>query len=149
MRHTPALLCGVLALLLAAGYGPIGCGDDEGNVVTVDLERLCADSLQAMNSQGCRNNAYANVDDLKGCVSACGPADQECLNACFNEPGSGFSSCEGDVDFLFAGQCGECFTACGFDFVGDESDPGCLFAPNPAVTGTDCLDALYACVNGC
>jgi hypothetical protein len=103
-----------------------------------------------MNSQGCEENAYAGVDDLKDCVSDCaGPADQECLDACFNRPGSGFSSCDGDVELLFAGQCGECFTTCGFDFVGDESDPGCLFDANPAVTGTVCLGLLYDCVNGC
>lgn len=148
MRRTRSFLAGTLSFCLVVGVGLTGCGDDEGNLVTVDLAQLCAQSLQAMNSQGCIDTAYASVDDLKDCVSDCGPADEACLNACFAAPGSGFSECSGDVEFLFAGECGDCYTDCGFEFVGGEvSDPGCLFDPNP--TGTECLDDLYNCVNGC
>jgi len=126
----------------------IGCGDDEGNVVPVDLAQICAQSSQAMNSQGCINTASAGVDDLKDCFVDCGPADDACLNEnCFSLPGADFSECSGDVDFLFSGQCGSCYTDCSFEFVGDASDPGCLFAQSP--TGTQCLDALYACVDDC
>ena len=53
------------------------------------------------------------------------------------------------VEFLFSGECGDCYTDCGFDFVGDASAPGCLFDPNPARTGEQCLDELYTCVEGC
>jgi hypothetical protein len=126
-----------------------GCGDDEETLVIIDVEQLCEDSLEAMRSQGCMNNAYANVDDLKDCFVDCGPEDNECLEDCLNVPGAGFSGCSGDVAFLFEGECGVCYTNCFFEFVGDVSDPGCLFDPNPDVTGTDCLDALYVCVDDC
>ncbi len=149
MGHSRFLLTSILSLFLATGFLLIGCGDDEGGTVTVELGQLCAESLQALNSQGCEDNAYANVDDLKVCVSGCGPADQQCLDGCFAVPGSGFSACSGDVELLFTGQCGDCFADCGFDFVGDETDPGCLFDPNPATSGADCLDDLYGCVNTC
>ena len=56
-----------------------GCGDDEGTVVIIDVDQLCAQSLQAMNSQGCMDTAYADVDDLKDCFVDCGPADDACL----------------------------------------------------------------------
>lgn len=147
MRHCRFLLAGILSILLASGHAMIGCGDDEGEFVTVELGQLCAQSLRDMNSQGCMDSAYANVDDLKDCFVACGPADEECLDICFDAPGSGFSTCSGDVDLLFTGQCGPCYTDCWFDFVGDESELGCLFNPGPE--GTECLDALYDCVNSC
>ncbi len=149
MRHSRFFLAGMISLFLTSGYGMIGCGDDEGDIITVDLAQLCSQSLQDMNSQGCMHAAYTSVDALKNCVSACGPADEECLDTCFEAPGSGFSSCTDNVEFLFAGQCGECPTECGFDFVDDAPDPGCLFDPNTPPTGTQCLDVLYACVNGC
>ena len=150
MRQTRFFLAGTLSLCLAVGVGLIGCGDDEGTFIEIDLARLCAQSLQAMNSQGCIDTAYADVDDLKDCFVDCGPADQECLEEiCLDSSGPGFSECFGDVEFLFGGQCGVCYTECNFDFVGDVLDPGCLFNPNPATTGTDCLDDLYACVDDC
>ena len=150
MRRTPFFLAGTLSLCLTVGVGLIGCGGDEGAVIEINLAQFCAQSLQAMNSPGCLDTAYEDVDDLKDCVSDCGPADEVCLNACFSAPGSGFSECSGDVEFLFAGECGDCYTNCGFEFVSREvSDPGCLFDPLPATTGTVCLDELYACVDAC
>jgi len=150
MRRTRFFLAGILSLCLTVGYAMTGCGDDETTTVLIDVEQLCADSLQAMHNEGCMNNAYANVDDLKDCFVDCGSTDNECLEDCLSVPGAGFSECSGDVEFLFEGECGACYTdPCFFEFVGDESDPGCLFDPNPAVTGTICLDALYACVNDC
>jgi|GEM_PF-2118206 len=150
MRRMRYFLAGALSLCLAFGVGLTGCGDDEETTVWIDVEQLCADSLAAMRNQGCRDNAYANVDDLKDCFADCGPTDSECVNRCLSVPGAGFSNCSGDVGFLFQVECGPCYTACGLDFAGEEpSDPGCLFDPNPAVTGTICLDELYACVNEC
>lgn len=150
MRQTRFFLAGTLCLCLAVGYAVTGCGDDEETTVLIDVEQLCADSLQAMNSQGCMNNAYDGVDDLKDCFVDCGPEDETCLDEnCLSVPGAGFSDCSGDVEFLFEVECGPCYTECGFNFVGDASEPGCLFDPNQPPTGTDCLDALYVCVNGC
>ena len=149
MRRTLSFVAGTVALCLAVGVGLAGCGDDEETTVLIDVGQLCADSLEAMRDDGCRNNAYANVDDLKDCFVGCGPENSECLNGCLSVPGAGFSDCTGDVEFLFDGECGSCYTDCGFEFVGQESEPGCLFDLNPAVTGTDCLDALYACVDEC
>jgi len=127
-----------------------GCGDDEGSVIVIDVERLCADSLQDMHSQGCMNTAEAGVDALKDCFTTCGPVDDACLNEnCFSLPGADFSECSGDVDFLFSGQCDVCYTDCSFVFVGDAEEPGCLFDPNPNTTGSICLDALYVCVDDC
>ena len=149
MRRTRFFLAGTLSLCLAVGVGLIGCGGDEGTLVEIDFARLCNQSLQAMNSPDCRDTAYADVDDLKVCFVDCGPEDGPCLDACLAVPGSGFSACSGDVEFLFSGECGICYDECGFDFVRDESELGCLFDPNPATTGTDCLDDLYACVEAC
>ena len=150
MKRTRFFLAGTMALCLVVGIGLTACGDDEGNVIIVDVEQLCAQSLQAMNSQGCIDTAYADVDDLKDCFVDCGPEDQECQEEnCLTPSGPGFSECSGNVEFLFSGQCGACYTDCSFEFVGEASDPGCLFDPNPATTGTDCLDALYACVDDC
>ena len=151
MRRTRFFLAGTLSLCLAVGVGLIGCGDDEGTTIEIDLAQLCAQSLQAMNSQGCIDTAYADVDDLKDCFVDCGPADQECLEEnCLDSSGPGFSECTGNVEFLFGGQCGVCYTNCGLDFAGKEvSDPGCLFNPNPATTGTECLDEMYECVDRC
>lgn len=150
MRQKRLLLPGTLSLCLAVGMGLIGCGDDEVTFIEIDLPQLCAQSLEAMYSQGCIDTAYADVDDLKDCFVACGPEDQECLeDNCLTSSGLGFSECSGDVEFLFGGQCGVCYTECGFQFVGEASDPGCLFDPNQPPTGTDCLDQLYACVDRC
>lgn len=150
MRRTHFILAGTLSLCLVVGGGLIGCGGDEGTLIEIDLARLCAQSLQAMNSQGCIDTAYAGVDALKDCFVGCGPENTECLeDDCLSSSGPGFSECSGDVEFLFAGQCGACYTNCSLDFVGVASDPGCLFDPNPDVAGTDCLDALYACVDEC
>ena len=151
MRRTSLFLAGALSLCLTFGFGLTGCGDDEEATVLIDVEQLCADSLAAMHSQACVNNAYANVDDLKDCFEDCGPEDTTCLeDICLSVPGAGFSSCTGDVGFLFEVECGPCYTNCGFDFAGEEpSDPGCLFDPNPAVTGTACLDDLYDCADEC
>ena len=150
MRRTRLFLAGTLSLCLVVGVGLTGCGDDEGTLVIIDVDQLCAQSLQAMNSQGCMDTAYAGVDDLKDCFVDCGPADDACLDEnCFSLPGADFSECSGDVEFLFAGQCGACYTDCSFDFVGEASDPGCLFDPNPATTGTQCLNELYDCVDAC
>ena len=150
MRRICFFLAGTLSFCLAIGAGLTGCGDDEGSVIVIDVERLCAQSLQAMNSQGCMNNAYEGVDDLKDCFVDCGPANRPCLEEnCFSVPGAGFSECSGDVDFLFSGECGSCYTDCSLDFVGEETAPGCLFDPNPDTTGTVCLEALYACVDDC
>jgi len=148
MRRTRFFLAGILSLCLVAGYAMTGCGNDEGTVVIIDVQQLCAQSLQAMNSQGCIDTAYAGVDDLKDCFVDCGPADDACLNEnCFNLPGADFSECSGDVEFLFSGQCGSCYTDCSFDFVGEASDPRCLFEQSP--TGTQCLNTLYNCVGQC
>jgi hypothetical protein len=148
MKHSRFFLAGMLSLFVALGHGMVGCGDDE-STVTVDVGQLCAQSLQALNSQGCVDTAYAGVDDFKECLAACGPGDEECIDICLGAPGSGFSECTGDVEFLFSAECGECYTECGFDFVGVASPPGCLFDPNPAVTGEQCLDELYDCVDVC
>lgn len=150
MRRMRYFLAGTLSLCLAVGVGLAGCGDDEETTVLIDVEQLCADSLEAMHSQTCMDNAYANVDDLKDCFVGCGPEHSECLNGCLSVPGAGFSDCSGDVGFLFEVGCGPCYTSCGLDFAGEEpSDPGCLFDPNQEVTGRDCLDDLYACVDEC
>jgi hypothetical protein len=151
MRRKRFFLAGTLSLCLALGVGLTGCGDDGGTLVDVDVARLCAQSLQAMNSQGCIDTAYADVDDLKDCLVACGPTDRECLEQnCLISSGTGFSECTGDVEFLFGVQCGVCYFNCGLDFAGEEvSDSGCLFDPNQPPTGTDCLDELYACVDRC
>ncbi len=88
MRRTRFFLAGTLSLCLAVGVGLTGCGDDEGTLVGSMLARLCAESLQAMNSQGCMDTAYADVDDLKDCFVDCGPANDECLEeTCLNVPG--------------------------------------------------------------
>jgi hypothetical protein len=149
MRQTPSFPAVTLLLCLAVGYAFTGCGDDEETFVEVDVELFCSESLRAMYNEDCMSNAYANVDDLKDCFVGCGPENSECLEGCLSVPGAGFSECSGDVEFLFDGECGSCYTECGFEFVGEESNPGCLFNTNPAVTGTDCLDALYACVEEC
>ena len=149
MRRKRSFLAGTLSLCLTVGVGLIGCGGDGGTIVEINVAQLCTDSLQAMNSQGCMDTAYAGVDALKDCFVGCGPANEECLDTCFAVPGSGFSACSGDVEFLFSGECGGCYDECGFDFFRDESELGCLFDPNPDTTGTDCLDELYVCVNAC
>ena len=119
MRRTRFFLAGTLSLCLAVGVGLIGCGDDEGTTIEIDLAQLCAQSLQAMNSQGCIDTAYADVDDLKDCFVDCGPEAQECLEEnCLDSSGPGFSECTGNVEFLFGGQCGVCYTNCGLDFAG-------------------------------
>jgi hypothetical protein len=145
MRRTRFFLAGILSLCLAVGVGLIGCGGDEGTFVPVDL---CTQSLQAMDSQDCREEAYAGVDVLKDCLVDCGPADDTCQKVnCLSVPGAGFSECSVDVDvaFLFSGECGVCYENCGLDFVGDEG--GCLFEQSP--TGTQCLNTLYDCVGQC
>jgi len=150
MRQKCSFLAGTLSLCLAVGVGLIGCDGEGGTIIEINVAQLCADSLQAMNSQGCMDTAYAGVDALKDCFVDCGPADEECLeDDCLSVPGAGFSECSGDVEFLFSGECGRCYDECGFDFFRDESELGCLFDPDPATTGTDCLRELYACVDAC
>ena len=147
MTHSRFFPTGMFALCLAIGFGMVGCGDDE-STVTVDVDQLCEQSLQALNSQGCMDTAYGSVDELKDCLVACGPADEQCIeDTCLSAPGSGFSGCTGDVEFLFSGECGICLANCGFEFVGDAAEPGCLFNPNPAVKGEQCLDEMYVCVD--
>jgi hypothetical protein len=147
MRPSNSFLVAILFLCLSFGVAAIGCGEEDGNFAMVDLEQLCAQSQQAMDGQACRDAAYAGVDELKDCLMACGPEDPECQEEhCFSAPGSGFSGCTGDVGLLFSGQCDDCHTECAFDFIGDASEPGCLFDPNPANTGEQCLDDLYVCV---
>ena len=144
MRRSRFLQAGILSFCLIVGHVMLGCGD-EGEVVTIDL---CALALEDMNSQNCRQTAYARVDDLKDCVMGCGPADDECLEDCLNASGSAFSECTGEIQFLFSGACGECPVGCAFDFVGDETVPGCLMM-DPLPTAEQCLDAFYDCVNDC
>jgi len=146
MKRTRFWMAGNLILTLAFAIGLAGCGD-ETDEVTIDVVLACSQSLGDFNSEGCQDTAYDRVDDLKDCIMDCGPADDACLQDCLNTQGSAFEECTGDVQFLFSGACGDCPINCAFDFVGDESDPGCLMAP--AQSGEECLDALYDCVNDC
>jgi len=141
MRRSRFLQAGILSLCLMAGYVMLGCGGEE-DVVIVDL---CALALEDMNSENCRQTAYARVDDLKACVMLCGVDDTSCIDECLGEPDEGLGECSGDLQFLVSGQCGDCYIDCFLDFVGDES--ACLL--DPGESGTDCLDDLYGCVNSC
>ena len=82
MRRTLSFLAGALSLCLAVGVGLTGCGDDDEILVAVDVEGFCEESFRNMHSQGCMDNAYASVDDLKDCFVDCGPEDETCLNGC-------------------------------------------------------------------
>lgn len=141
MRGSKFFLAGMVFLCLSLGNVTTGCGGDE-EVVIIDI---CGQALDAMNSVGCEETAYARVDGLKVCVMACGAGEDECIQEkCLDNPDVGFTGCSGEIQVLFSGTCGTCYANCAFDFIGDEINPGCLFGD---ATGTECLTDLYDCVN--
>ena len=144
MRRSRCLLAGILSLCLIAGPVMLGCGDEE-QIVTIEVEQLCELGLEEMNSQSCRDTAYARVDDLKVCVIDCGVENTGCIDECLGDQDEGLGECSGNLQFLAFGHCDDCYVDCFLDFVGDES--ACLL--DPGEIGTDCLDDLYACVNSC
>jgi hypothetical protein len=146
MKRSRFLHAWILSFCLIIGYGVLGCGDEE-TVATIELEQVCALALEDMNSQGCRDTAYARIEDFTVCFRVC-DGDTGCMGEECGDLGGGLGECTGDLQFLVAGPCGDCYTDCYLDFVGDGS--GCLYNPgDPEVIGTECLDDLYTCVNGC
>jgi hypothetical protein len=140
------LLAAILSLCLIAGPVMLGCGGDE-EVVIIEVEQLCALNLEAMNSQGCQETAYANIEGFTVCLRGCG-GDTSCIDDCLGEQNEGFGECSGNLQFLVSGRCDECYIDCYLDFLGGES--ACLNDPgDPGEIGTACLDDLYTCVNGC
>jgi hypothetical protein len=145
MRRSRFLQAGILSFCLIVGYVVLGCGD-EGEVVTIEVEQLCALALEEMNSRDCRDTAEARVDDLKDCVMACGVDDTSCIDECLGDQDEGLGECSGNLQFLVAGPCGDCYPNCFLDFVGEESEEsGCLL--DPVKSGEQCLNELYTCVN--
>jgi hypothetical protein len=135
---------GTLSLCLVVAIGLTGCGDEE-QVVTIEVEQLCELSLEAMNSEGCRETAYANIEDFTVCFRDCG-GDTSCMDEECEDAGEGLGECSGDLQFLVSGRCDECYIDCYLVFLGGES--ACLYDPgDPGEIGNDCLDDLYDCVN--
>jgi len=143
MTRLRFLLAWMYILCLAAGYLATGCGGDE-QVLIVDF---CAQALFDMNTSGCREEAYSVVEELQVCVrDECGIVNEECVDACLEDPETALTGCYGEIEYLVSGVCGDCYVECYLDFLDRELASGCLLTE---ATGSECLDDFYDCVDNC
>jgi hypothetical protein len=114
-------------------------------------EDSCEQALTMFNSQTCKDLAYANIETLKSCLALC-VCDTPCADVCWESwhiavspPECTLSDGSSAAQKLASGDCGSCYPACFVPF--DQCPGGCVY--DPGKTGTDCLDAVFACVNAC
>jgi hypothetical protein len=134
----------MLAILLGSGLiislGLTACGDDDDEEVE---GMTCGEAYEQFISTECTTQAYANVDALKTCIDTA--VTEQDVDLCLDAFAAVIPNCFPAVDILFDG-CGQCQEDCGSAFAGDDGVTGCL---EGSQTGSECLDALIACVNAC
>ena len=141
MKRTKSMLAMILCSGLVFALGITACGDDDDEEGSGGM--TCGEAYDQLTSTECTTQAYDSVDTLKTCIDAATSEGE--IDACLDAFEDAIPACVPGVEILF-NNCGQCQEDCGSAFAGDDGVEGCLTGIQ---TGTECLDALLACVNAC